>query len=60
MGMMVVMASCKNCGKEFRMTAIQINTEQDLKSSTFSNLSEKCPYCGEMNTYSGQNTIWRE
>jgi hypothetical protein len=57
---MVVMASCKNCGKEFKITAVQIDSEQALKSSTFSNLSENCPHCGAMNTYSGQNTIWRE
>jgi transposase-like protein len=57
---MVVMASCKNCGREFKLTAVQIESEQDLKSSTFANLSENCPHCGAMNMYSEQNTIWRE
>jgi hypothetical protein len=54
------MASCKNCGKEFRLTAVRIDSEQDLKSSTFANLSDICPHCGELNTYSVQNTMWRE
>jgi hypothetical protein len=54
------MASCKNCGREFKLTAVQIESEQDLKSSTFANLSENCPHCGAMNMYSEQNTIWRE
>ena len=57
---MVVMASCKNCGKEFRLTAVRIDKEHDLKSSTFANVSETCPNCGEMNTYSVKNTIWRD
>ena len=57
---MVVMASCKNCGKEFRLKAVRIESEQDLKSSTFANLSDICPHCGELNTYSVQNTMWRE
>jgi RNase P subunit RPR2 len=54
------MASCKNCGKEFRLTAVRIDKEHDLKSSTFANVSETCPKCGEMNTYSVKNTIWRD
>jgi hypothetical protein len=37
-----------------------IDKEHDLKSSTFANVSETCPNCGEMNTYSVKNTIWRD
>ena len=48
---MGVMVSCKNCGKEFRLRAVKIDSEQSLKTDTFSNVNEVCPNCGEMNTY---------
>jgi hypothetical protein len=37
------MISCKNCGKEFRLRAVRINSEQSLKTDTFSNVNEVCP-----------------
>jgi RNase P subunit RPR2 len=57
---MVVMVGCKNCGKEFRLTAVRINSEQNLRTDSFSNVSEVCPHCGQMNTYNDKNMIWRE
>jgi len=57
---MVVMVSCKNCGKEFRLRAVRIDSEQSLKANTFSNVNEVCPNCGEMNTYNQKSMIWRE
>ena len=54
------MVSCKNCGKEFRLRAVRINSEQSLKTDTFSNVNEVCPNCGEMNTYNQKSMIWRE
>ncbi|HKG31441.1 MAG TPA: hypothetical protein VKA91_09225 [Nitrososphaeraceae archaeon] len=56
----VVMVSCKNCRKEFRLTAVRIDSEQNLKTNTFSNVNEVCPYCGQMNTYNDKSMIWRE
>ena len=47
---MGAMISCKNCGKEFRLRAVRINSEQSLKADTFSNVNEVSPNCGEMNT----------
>jgi hypothetical protein len=48
---MNAMISCKNCGKEFRLRAVRINSEQkSIKDDTFSNVNEVCPNCGEMNT----------
>jgi hypothetical protein len=29
---MVVMVSCKNCGKELRLTAVRIDTEESLRT----------------------------
>ena len=57
---MGAMVSCKNCGKEFRLRAVRINSEQSLKTDTFSNVNEVCPNCGEMNTYNQKSMIWRE
>jgi ribosomal protein L32 len=57
---MGAMVSCKNCGKEFRLRAVRINSEQSLKTDTFSNVNEVCPNCGEMNTYNQKSIIWRE
>ena len=57
---MVVMVGCKNCGKEFRLTAVRIDSEQNLRTDSFSNVNEVCPHCGQMNTYSEKNMIWRE
>jgi ribosomal protein L32 len=57
---MVVMVSCKNCGKGFRLTAVRIDTEQNLKTNTFSNVNEVCPHCGQRNTYNEKSMIWRE
>jgi PDZ domain-containing secreted protein len=48
---MNAMISCKNCGREFRLRAVRINSEQkSIKDDTFSNVNEVCPNCGEMNT----------
>jgi hypothetical protein len=57
---MVVIVSCKNCGKGFRLTAVKIDSEQSLKNNTFSNVNEVCPHCGQMNTYNDKSMIWRE
>ncbi|HKG89180.1 MAG TPA: hypothetical protein VKA95_12715 [Nitrososphaeraceae archaeon] len=57
---MVVMVSCKNCGKEFRLTAVRIDSGESLKTGTFSNVNEVCPHCGQMNTYNEKSMIWRE
>jgi ribosomal protein L32 len=57
---MVVIVSCKNCGKGFRLTAVKIDSEQSLKTNTFSNVNEVCPHCGQMNTYNDKSMIWRE
>jgi ribosomal protein L32 len=57
---MVVIVSCKNCGKGFRLTAVKIDSEQSLKTDTFSNVNEVCPHCGQMNTYNDKSMIWRE
>ena len=57
---MGAMVSCKNCGKEFRLRAVRINSEQSLKTDTFSNVNEVCPNCGQMNTYNERNMIWRK
>jgi hypothetical protein len=34
---MVVIVSCKNCGKGFRLTAVRIDSEESLKTNSFSN-----------------------
>ena len=57
---MVVIVSCKNCGKGFRLTDVKVDSEQSLKTNTFSNVNEVCPNCGEMNTYNQKSMIWRE
>ena len=57
---MVVIVSCKNCGKGFRLTAVRIDSEESLKTNNFSNVNEVCPNCGQMNTYSERNMIWRK
>jgi hypothetical protein len=54
---MGVMVSCKNCGKEFRLRAVRIDSEQSLKTDTISNVNEVCPNCGEMNTYNQKSMI---
>ena len=53
------MVSCKNYGKEFRLIAVRIDSEQSLKTNTFSNVNEVCPHCGQMNTYNEKSMIWR-
>ena len=55
---MGAMVSCKNCGKEFRLRAVRINSIQSLKTDTFSNVNEVCPNCGEMNTERTFFHIW--
>lgn len=57
---MVVIVSCKNCGRGFRLTAVRVDSEQNLKTNTFSNVNEVCPNCGQMNTYNDKSMIWRE
>jgi hypothetical protein len=57
---MVVIVSCKNCGKGFRLTAIRIDSEQSLKTNTFSNVNEVCQHCVQMNTYNEKSMIWKE
>ena len=48
---MGAMISCKNCGKEFRLRAVRINSEQSFKTDTFSNVNDEvCPNRGEVNT----------
>jgi S1-C subfamily serine protease len=48
---MNAMISCKNCGREFRLRAVRINSEQkSIKDDTFSNVNEVYPNCGEVNT----------
>jgi hypothetical protein len=57
---MVVIVSCKNCGKGFRLTAVRIESKESFKSNTFSNVNEVCPHCGQMNTYDDKNMVWRK
>ena len=57
---MVVIVSCKNCGRGFRLTAVRIDSGQSLKTNTFSNVNEVCPHCGQLNTYNDKSMIWRE
>ena len=57
---MVVMVSCKNCGKEFSLRAVRIDSEESLRTNTFSNVNEVCPHRGQMNTYNDKSMIWRK